>query len=394
MLRPGSVVVALLMLALAIAVAPAQAGGTEAVLTIAPQGDGSGVVVGDGSVSGASIINCAYTGAPPAVGACSFSSGGAQSIQLAATPAPGSTFGGWTNCPGTVSSGGAVCTYSILDSSDDFTINPLFNLGGNTLTVTKAGNGSGTVTSNVGGINCGATCGASYANGTVVTLTATAAAGSIFVGWSGAGCAGTGTCVVTMNSAQGVTATFALQGTQVQTLTVTVSGNGSVSSSPAGIGCPSACVASFPTGTQVTLSATASSGSTFTGWNGAGCGGTGSCTVPMTQAQSVTATFSGGGVQATVDSTRIRKTGPRLARRQLKVVVTANEDLRRITLRIRRNGITIQSKIVRDFDADTAVITVNIRNGIARGAAQLQVVFTDESSAKKTQTRGIRIPRL
>jgi len=77
-----------------------------------------------------------------------------------------------------------------------------------TLTVTKAGTGSGTVTSNPAGINCGDTCLASYNSGTSVTLTATPAAGSIFTGWTGGGCTGTGACVVTMNAAQSITATF------------------------------------------------------------------------------------------------------------------------------------------------------------------------------------------
>src|SRR2546428_11910417 len=59
-----------------------------------------------------------------------------------------------------------------------------------------------------GGINCGATCSASFASGTSVTLTATPASGSVFTGWSGAGCSGTGSCVVTMSAAQSVTATL------------------------------------------------------------------------------------------------------------------------------------------------------------------------------------------
>ena len=51
-------------------------------------------------------------------------------------------------------------------------------------------------------------CVETYAEGTLVTLTARAADGaSTFGGWSGA-CAGTGTCRVTMNQAQTVTATF------------------------------------------------------------------------------------------------------------------------------------------------------------------------------------------
>jgi hypothetical protein len=74
-----------------------------------------------------------------------------------------------------------------------------------TLTVTKAGPGSGTVTSNPAGINCGNDCSESYDQGTSVTLTATPASGSTFGGWSGA-CSGTGTCVVIMNADIAVTA--------------------------------------------------------------------------------------------------------------------------------------------------------------------------------------------
>ena len=79
--------------------------------------------------------------------------------------------------------------------------------GGNTLTVTKGGTGTGTVNSSPAGISCGSTCSASFTAGTQVTLTASAAAGSQFTGWSGA-CSGTGSCIVTMSAAQAVTATF------------------------------------------------------------------------------------------------------------------------------------------------------------------------------------------
>ena len=59
------------------------------------------------------------------------------------------------------------------------------------------------------GISCPGTCSHSYTAGTTVTLTASAASGSNFSGWSGGVCSGTGTCTVTMNSDQTVTATFA-----------------------------------------------------------------------------------------------------------------------------------------------------------------------------------------
>src|SRR2546428_1255953 len=109
-----------------------------------------------------------------------------------------------------------------------------------------------------GGIDCGATCSASFASGTSVTLTAAPASGSVFTGWSGAGCSGTGTCVVTMSAAQAVNASF----TQLYILSVTKtgSGRGTVTSSPAGIDCGAACSGAVARGASVTLTATPASG--------------------------------------------------------------------------------------------------------------------------------------
>lgn len=76
------------------------------------------------------------------------------------------------------------------------------------LTVTKEGSGTGMVTSIPGGIDCGPICAVDYVSGTVVTLFASPAEGSVFTGWAGAGCSGTGSCVVTMDMARSVTATF------------------------------------------------------------------------------------------------------------------------------------------------------------------------------------------
>ena len=160
---------------------------------------------------------------------------------------------------------------------------------GSLLTVSQAGAGTGTVTSNPAGISCGATCSASFANGTLVSLTAAPAAGSTFNGWSG-GCAGTGPCTLTMNAATGVTATF-MQQSFALTVSNAGAGSGTVTSSPAGISCSATCSTSFTTGTVVTLTAAPAAGSTFTGWSGGGCTGTASCTVTMTAATSITAAF-------------------------------------------------------------------------------------------------------
>jgi streptogramin lyase len=77
-------------------------------------------------------------------------------------------------------------------------------------------------------------------------------------------------------------------------VTVTGTGFGSVSSSPSGINCPAtSCSAFFTEGSSVTLTESPAVGSSFAGWSGGGCSGTGlTCSVTMSQAQSVTATFN------------------------------------------------------------------------------------------------------
>lgn len=92
-----------------------------------------------------------------------------------------------------------------------------FRLEGNSmstapLTVTKSGNGTGTVSGP--GINCGRDCNDAYALNSFVTLIATATGNSTFVGWSGA-CSGTSTCLVQMSQTQAVVASFIASGLQL-----------------------------------------------------------------------------------------------------------------------------------------------------------------------------------
>jgi hypothetical protein len=76
------------------------------------------------------------------------------------------------------------CTM-IMDAAKNITATFATNLTNFLLTVTKAGTGSGTVTSAPTGINCGSDCTENYASGTSVTLTAAPASGSTFAGWTG-----------------------------------------------------------------------------------------------------------------------------------------------------------------------------------------------------------------
>jgi hypothetical protein len=76
-------------------------------------------------------------------------------------------------------------------------------------------------------------------------------------------------------------------------LSVVDFGSGTVTSNPSGISCGSTCNASFNLNTPITLTATAGSGFTFTGWrNVAGCTGIQTCSVSLSQAASVFAIFT------------------------------------------------------------------------------------------------------
>lgn len=168
-----------------------------------------------------------------------------------------------------------------------------------TLTVAKLGNG--TVTTSPAGINCGTDCSEPYTNNTVVALTATAATGYTFAGWSGTGCASSVTmstnrnCTALFNAqSPAVTQKFTLITNIVKTATTGGTGNGTVTSSPAGINCGSTCSSSYNSGTVVTLTATPATGSTFAGWSGTGCT-TG--TVTMNAGITCTATFNPQPVQ-------------------------------------------------------------------------------------------------
>jgi len=115
----------------------------------------------------------------------------------------------------------------------------------------------------------------------------------VFGAWGGA-CTGTDPCVVTMDQARSVTATFEV-GSFVLSVAKDGDGAGTVTSSPAGIDCGVDCSESYAFNTPVTLTATPLSVSfAFTGWSG-DCTGTGSCNVTMSEARSVTATFDDTG---------------------------------------------------------------------------------------------------
>jgi len=155
------------------------------------------------------------------------------------------------------------------------------------LSVTKSGGGSGLVTSSPPGIDCGETCSKFFMQGSKITLSAVPDENSVFSGWSGA-CGRTGDCEVAMDAANSVEAVFEKKYSLIVNLTGR--GIGVVTSQPAGINCGGNCQVEFPQGTQVTLTASADPGSTFTGWSG-DCSGGGICSLNMDVDKTATANF-------------------------------------------------------------------------------------------------------
>ena len=241
------------------------------MLTVQRAGTGGGTVMSSETPPG---INCGTD--------CTEAYPAGTTVTLTAAAAGDSTFQGWGGaCTGT-----GVCTVRL---AADTVVTASFALRPATLQVTRQGSGSGTVTSNPGGISCGTDCSEPYPIGTTVTLTATPAGTSTFQGWGGA-CTGTGVCTVRLAADTVVTASFALRPATLQ-VTRQGSGSGTVTSNPGGISCGTDCSEAYPAGTTVTLTARAAGGSAFRGWSGGGCSGTGTCTLTLSANTTVFARF-------------------------------------------------------------------------------------------------------
>jgi hypothetical protein len=243
------------------------------VLAVSRAGSGAGTVS-----SAPSGISCGAD--------CNETYANGSVVTLTAIAAAGSVFSGW--------SGDADCADGRVTVTAGANCTATFNLiSGYALTtsvvreMTSSSQAAGRIVSSPAGIDCGADCAETYAPNTVVALTPVAAANSRFTGWSGHSDCSDGS--VTMNAAKNCTANFALN---TVTLIVSTNGQGTVTSTPTGISCAGHCSYSFASGTTVSLRAAAAAGSTFGGWTGAGCTGTGDCNLTLSSAATVTANFS------------------------------------------------------------------------------------------------------
>ena len=122
-----------------------------------------------------------------------------------------------------------------------------------------------------------------YPAGSSIVLPESTGAYSSFVGWTGdPNCSRASTCTITLNGYQEITATFTAS-SAIYPLKVTIPlGGGTVTSSPAGILCPTVCNSTFTANAAVTLTTAALAGYRFAGWANGGCNGITTCVVTST----------------------------------------------------------------------------------------------------------------
>lgn len=162
---------------------------------------------------------------------------------------------------------------------------PLFG----TLTISLSGSGS--VVSNLAGIDCGVDCSEDYEIGTQIELTATPANGFAFSEWTGACVGQSAVCTIPINGTTATQAVFVAEYT-VTVVVNNVTGIGHVDSSLPGINCGIDCDESFLDGTVLQLNATADNAqSLFSHWTGACLGQDDSCDLTINSDTNTTAVF-------------------------------------------------------------------------------------------------------
>jgi len=161
--------------------------------------------------TGSSILSVTKTGlgsitsAPAGIscsGTCNAPFANGTTVTLTALPVTGYYFAGWSGA----CTGQGTCTLT-MNSNQSATANfSQIPAGNQLLTVTVTGAGS--VSTNPAGLNCSTTCSYPFPNGTAVSLIPSANTGQTFMGWTGGGCIGRSSCLITMDSNKSVTATF------------------------------------------------------------------------------------------------------------------------------------------------------------------------------------------
>jgi subtilisin family serine protease len=205
-------------------------------------------------------------------------------VTLTAMAASNSSFDGWG---GACSGKSPTCTVPI-DRAQSVSAKFVTQYR---LDLLMTGTGTGRVTSQPAGIDCGTQCAADFDVNASVTLTVVPAADSTFTGWT-VPCPSylSTSCTVTMNEARTLTATFARK--TVLDVGLTGAGHGRVRTLEGGIFCGPTCTAMFDSQTITQAIAEPEFDSYFVEWSGACSGGNLYCTLIMDRDRSTSARFA------------------------------------------------------------------------------------------------------
>jgi len=220
-----------------------------------------------------------------------------STVTLTATPATGFSFSSWSgDCTGT-----SATTTVTMDAAKSCTATFVVQPSGDSLNVTKTGNGRGTIRAKIKGetdwtIHCKSDCQQAsydYASNSEVFIKAYPEKGFTFNGWTG-DCTGTDNRVyLTIDTAKTCTAQFEPEATSnLLTVNPDGTGNGTITTTDGYINCGSDCSEFYRADKKVRLEATpATADNLFMGWSGACSGLKNSVRITMDAAKSCTATF-------------------------------------------------------------------------------------------------------
>jgi len=203
-------------------------------------------------------------------------------------------------------------------------------------------------------------------NGSIISAAASIGSNTL----SSVACDSVSQCVAVDQSGNEFTTTTPLD--------VTFAGSGSGSVTGKGISCAATCSNGYYPGTVVTLAAVAASGSTFAGWSGGGCSGTGTCAVTVTSAPSVTATFTANPPAPVVTSPVSPVTTP------AQILTTLN--VGSVTV----SGTTAKEKLTCKTSA-TGSCKVSVALTIVEKRKRGKVIAVSAAKAVKTTKRTVTI---
>jgi uncharacterized repeat protein (TIGR02543 family) len=186
-------------------------------------------------------------------------------VSITATPSSGYRFSGW--------SGSATGTTNPITITMD---------GDKSITANFIRQYTLTIAAGTGGTTDPAPGNYTHDSGTQVSITATPSSGYRFSGWSGSASGTTNPITITMDGDKSITANFILQYT-LNTLTIAAGTGGTTDPAPG--------TYTHDSGTQVSITATPSSGYRFSGWSGSASGTTNPITITMDGDKSITANF-------------------------------------------------------------------------------------------------------